>query len=202
MPRGTNQGEESGVPKHVPLVGGYWTGAQMLASIPPSASNQTAAVHLLSSPRRERRTRPHTLWYKDQMSHSAGHHCGCALLSFHSLTHAEPEAWKTCSLLKTKSHSSFQGLLQASPPVRSHPRLLLPSRLTRHSGPHLLPSICPLCLAKLLGLSEFAFFSLIWDLCTLVAFLRCLPLPLPLFKTSRKPSPTPHPPLILVVGSC
>ena len=162
-------------------------------------------MHLLSSPRRERRTRPHTLWYKDQMSRSAGHHCGCALLSFHSLTHAEPEARKTCSLLKTKSHSSFQGLLQASPPVRSHPRLLLPSRLTRHSGPLLLPSICPLCLAKLLGLSEFAFFSLIWDLCTRVAFLRCLLLPLCL---CLKPPgslllpPPPHPPLILVVGSC
>lgn len=150
MPRGTNRGKSQVCLNMFPF------GRGVLDWCPDA--NQTAAVHLLSSPRRERRTRPHTLWYKDQMSCSAGHHCGCALLSFHNLTHAEPEAWKTRSLLKTKSHSSFQGLLQASPPVRSHPRLLLPSRLTRHSGPLLLPSICPLCLAKLLGLSEFAFF--------------------------------------------
>lgn len=160
-------------------------------------------------------TRPHALWYKDQMSGSAGRHCGCALLSSHNLAHAEPQAWKIGSPLKTISHSSFQGRLQASPLVRSHPRLLLSSRSTlpflplEHSPnlprPHQsAPSALPNCWDFqnwLASLSSGAS----------VALVRYLPLPLPSLKilmilcssatSSRKPSIL-QPPSIQVDCSC
>lgn len=54
-------------------------------------------------------TRPHALWYKDQMSCPARRRCGYALLSLLSLAHAEPQAWKIGSPLIMKSHASFKG---------------------------------------------------------------------------------------------
>lgn len=73
------------------------------------ASYTPSAVDLLSSPRREKMTRPHALWYKDQMSCPARRRCGYALLSLLSLAHAEPQAWKIGSPLIMKSHASFKG---------------------------------------------------------------------------------------------